>query len=144
MGKKFLTDKLHIPGIHTYDVYRANGGYKSVEKALNDMTPDTLVDEVKKSGKTYKAFKFPFLANGRSLAAGNKEGFVKLISDEKNHLIGAHIIATHASEMIAELVMAMEFGASIEDLALTIHAHPTLSEAVKEAALGLSTGTLNL
>lgn len=101
-------------------------------------------EELKKAGTPYKVFKFPFLANGRSLASGNKEGFVKLISDkETNQLLGAHLIGPHVSELVAEIVLAMEFGSTADDIALTIHAHPTLSEATREAALGLSTGVIH-
>jgi len=92
-----------------------------------------------------KAYKFPFLANGRAIAMGEKDGFVKLIADKKSdRLLGAHVIGPRASDLIAELVIAMEFSASAEDIARSFHAHPTLAEAVKEAALGLGTGTLHL
>ena len=82
--------------------------------------------------------KFQFRANGRALASDSAEGFVKLVADAKtDRLLGAHIIAPAASELIAEAVSVMEFGGSAEDLARTVHAHPTLSEAVKEAALAV-------
>lgn len=102
-------------------------------------------DEAKAQNIHYKVFKYPFMANGRSLALGNKDGFVKLLSDsETNQIIGAHLIGPHVSELIAEIVVAMEFGSTAEDLGLIIHAHPTLSEALREAALGLSTGAIHL
>lgn len=102
-------------------------------------------EELKEKNVDYKTYKFPFMANGRSLSLGEKEGFVKLIADKKtDRLLGAHIIAARASDLIAELVLAMEYSASSEDIARTIHAHPTLSEAVKEAALGLGTGAIHL
>ncbi len=114
--------------------------YTSPEAASVGLTEE----ELKKEGASYKVFKFPFLANGRSLAAGNKEGFVKLISSTKtNQLLGAHLIGPHVSELISEIVLAMEFGSTADDIALTIHAHPTLSEATREAALGLSTGVIH-
>ena len=79
---------------------------------------------------------FPFLANGRSLAMGSNKGMVKVLSDaETDHILGVHIFGPNASELIAEAVVAMEFSASAEDLARTIHAHPTLSEALHEAAM---------
>lgn len=102
-------------------------------------------EQAKERGIDYKVSKFPFLANGRALGMGEKDGFVKLIADKKNdRLIGAHIIGPRASDMIAELVVAMEFSASAEDIARTVHAHPTLPEAVKEAALGLGEGMIHL
>jgi len=79
---------------------------------------------------------FPFLANGRSLAMGSNKGMVKVLSDaETDHILGVHIFGPNASELIAEAVVAMEFSASAEDLARTIHAHPTLSETLHEAAM---------
>jgi dihydrolipoyl dehydrogenase len=93
----------------------------------------------------YKAFKFPFLASGRAIAMGEKDGFVKLIADKKtDRILGAHILGPRASDLIAELVLGMEFGTSAEDIARSFHAHPTLAEAVKEAALGLGTGTIHI
>ena len=86
----------------------------------------------------YKIGKFPFLANSRAKAIDESEGFVKILSDEKtDKVLGAHIIGNYAGEMIAEVAIAMEFGASSEDIARTCHAHPTFSEALKEAALSV-------
>ena len=86
----------------------------------------------------YKIGKFPFIANSRAKAIDESEGFVKILSDEKtDKVLGAHIIGNHAGEMIAEIAIAMEFGASSEDIARTCHAHPTFSEALKEAALSV-------
>ncbi len=86
----------------------------------------------------YKVGKFPFMANSRAKAIDESEGFVKILSDEKtDKVLGAHIIGNHAGEMIAEIAIAMEFGASSEDIARTCHAHPTFSEALKEAALSV-------
>ncbi|MBI2338809.1 MAG: dihydrolipoyl dehydrogenase [Deltaproteobacteria bacterium] len=102
-------------------------------------------EECKKQGIAHKAFKYPFLANGRALSMGYKEGFVKLIADSTtDRLLGAHIIGPRASDMIAELVLGMAFEATAQDIAMTVHAHPTLSEAVKEAALGLGEGAIHL
>ena len=95
-------------------------------------------EELKKDGVAYKVGKFPFSANGRARAMGCVDGFVKLLSDkETDKLLGAHIIGPDAGALIAECVTALEFGASAEDVARTCHAHPTLSEAVKEAALAV-------
>ena len=86
----------------------------------------------------YKIGKFPFIANSRAKTIDESEGFVKILSDEKtDKVLGAHIIGNHAGEMIAEIAIAMEFGASSEDIARTCHAHPTFSEALKEAALSV-------
>jgi len=101
--------------------------------------------ELKKSGVDFKEGVFPFLANGRARAMGDMAGMVKVISDAKDDtILGVHIIGPNASEMIAEGVLAMEFSASSEDLARTIHAHPTLSEAVHEAALGVEKRSLHI
>jgi len=86
----------------------------------------------------YKVGSFPFAANGRAHSLEDTEGSVKVIAEEgSDRILGVHIIGGRASEMIAEAVVAMEFAASAEDLARTIHAHPTLPEAVKEAALAV-------
>ena len=82
--------------------------------------------------------KFAFTANGRAIANDTTEGFAKIIADAKtDQVLGAHIVASNASELIAETVLLMEYSGSSEDLARTIHAHPTMSEAVKEAALAV-------
>lgn len=114
--------------------------YTSPEVASVGITEE----EAQRGNIDYKKFKFPFLANGRALAMGEREGFVKLIADRKtDRLLGAHIIGPRASDMIAEMTLAIEFSASAEDIARTCHAHPTLTEAIKEAALGLGTGPLH-
>jgi dihydrolipoamide dehydrogenase len=93
-------------------------------------------DELKAQGAEYKVGKFPFLANSRGRATGQTQGFVKILADKKtDKVLGVHIIGADAGTMIAEAVIAMEFGASAEDIARTCHAHPTLNEAIKEAAL---------
>ena len=92
--------------------------------------------EAKDAGFETKTGRFPLTANGRARGMGDTEGFVKVIGDVKtDKLLGVHILASHASDMIGEAVMCMEFGASVEDLARAFHAHPTLLEAVKEAAM---------
>lgn len=93
-------------------------------------------EDLKAQGRKYKAGKFPFLANSRAKAIEDAEGLVKILADaETDEILGAHIMGPSAGENIAELVLAMEYGASSEDVARTCHAHPTMSEAVKEAAL---------
>ena len=94
--------------------------------------------EVKESGRAYKVGKFPFSANGRARTLGDTSGFVKLIADaETDELLGAHILGPMASELVPEVVLAFEYRGSSEDLGITVHAHPTLAETVKEAALGV-------
>jgi dihydrolipoamide dehydrogenase len=93
-------------------------------------------DDLKQANVSYNVGKFPFSANSRARATGNTDGFVKVLADaETDRLLGVHIIGEDAGTMIAEAALAIEFGASSEDLARTCHAHPTLEEAVKEAAL---------
>jgi dihydrolipoamide dehydrogenase len=95
-------------------------------------------EELKAAGIAYRVGKFPFTANGRARALGDTNGFVKLLADkETDRLLGAHVIGPDAGTLIAELTTAMEFGASAEDVARTCHAHPTLSEAVREAAFAV-------
>ena len=95
-------------------------------------------EELKKNSIKYKVGKFPFIANSRAKAVDKPEGFVKILADDKtDKVLGVHIIGPHAGEMIAEMSVAMEFGASSEDIARTCHAHPTFSEAIKEAALSV-------
>jgi len=95
-------------------------------------------EQLKELNKKYKVGKFPFMANSRAKAIDEPEGFVKILADEKtDKVLGVHMIGPHAGEMIAEMAVAMEFGASSEDIARTCHAHPTFSEAVKEAALSV-------
>ena len=95
-------------------------------------------EQLKELKINYKIGKFSFMANSRAKAIDDTEGFVKILADEKtDQVLGAHLIGPHAGELIAEIGIAMEFGASSEDIARTCHAHPTFSEAVKEAALSV-------
>ncbi len=95
-------------------------------------------EELKAEGVAYKAGKFPFAANSRGRATGNSDGFVKILADaDDDRILGAHIIGPDAGTMIAELGLAIEFDATAEDVARTCHAHPTLNEAVREAALAV-------
>ena len=100
--------------------------------------------QLKLDGVAYKAGSFPFLANGRARALGDTTGFVKFLADAKtDEILGVHIVGPMASELISEAVVAMEFKASAEDIARICHAHPSLSEATKEAALAVDKRTLN-
>ena len=95
-------------------------------------------EQLKKSKTEYKVGKFPFMANGRALTTSESEGFVKILADKKTDaILGAHIIGHDAGQLVAEIVTAIEFGGSAEDIARICHAHPTTSEAVKEAALNV-------
>jgi dihydrolipoamide dehydrogenase len=100
--------------------------------------------QLKAAGVEYRVGTFPFTANGRARAMGETTGFVKMVSDAKtDRILGVHMIGPYASELIAEAVVAMEFGASSEDIARIVHAHPTLSEATREAALAVLGRSLN-
>ena len=95
-------------------------------------------EQLKDLNTKYKIGKFPFMANSRAKTINEPQGFVKILADEKtDKVLGTHIIGPNAGEMIAEIAIAMEFGASSEDIARTCHAHPTFSEAIKEAALSV-------
>ena len=108
--------------------------YTSPEVATVGKTEEQLKEE----NKIYKIGKFPFLANSRAKVNNETEGFVKILADSKtDKVLGVHIIGPHCGDMIAEMALAMEFGASAEDIARTCHAHPTHTEAIKEAALAV-------
>jgi dihydrolipoamide dehydrogenase len=100
---------------------------------------------LKRDGVAYSVGKFPFTANGRARAMGSTDGFVKILADKTtDRILGAHIIGPDAGTLIAEIATAMEFGASAEDVARICHAHPSLSEAVKEAALAVEGRALHI
>ncbi len=108
--------------------------YTSPEVAFVGKTEEQL----KSNNNNFKVGKFPFMANSRAKAINEPDGFVKILADvTTDKVLGVHIIGPHAGEMIAEMALAMEFGASSEDIARTCHAHPTFSEAIKEAALSV-------
>ncbi len=101
-------------------------------------------EQLKAEGRAYKVGKFPFMGNARAKAVFQAEGFVKIITDAAtDRILGAHIIGPQAGDLIHEVCVAMEFGASAQDLALTCHAHPTWSEAVREAALACGDGAIH-
>ena len=114
--------------------------YTTPEVATVGQTEENLSEKKIK----YKVGKFSFMANSRAKAINEAEGFVKILADEKtDKVLGVHLIGPHAGELIAEMAVAMEFGASSEDIARTCHAHPTFSEAVKEAALSVDNRTIH-
>ena len=146
-----LAHKAEDEGIAVAEIIAGQAGHVNynIIPAVIYTTP-----EVASVGKTeqqlikekinYKTGKFPFMANSRAKAINESDGFVKILVDQKtDKVLGAHIIGPHAGEMIAELAVAMEFGASSEDIARTCHAHPTFSEAIKEAALAVDKRTIH-
>jgi len=131
-----------IAGKHGHVNYNVIPGviYTSPEVANVGVTEE----ELKQQGIDYKSGKFMFMGNGRAKANFAAEGFVKLLANaETDRLLGAHIIGPSAGDLIHEICVAMEFGASVEDLALTCHAHPTYSEAIREAALACGLGAIH-
>jgi dihydrolipoamide dehydrogenase len=101
-------------------------------------------EQLKAEGRAYKAGRFPFMGNGRAKAVFQGEGFVKLLADaQTDRILGAHLIGPMAGDLVHEVAVAMEFGAAAEDLARTCHAHPTFSEAVREAALACGDGAIH-
>ncbi len=102
-------------------------------------------EELKAAGIAYKTGKFPFSANARAKTIAEKDGFAKILADAKtDRILGCHIIGPEAGNMIMEIALAMEFGASAEDVARTCHAHPTLPEAVRQAALAVDSRVMQM
>jgi dihydrolipoyl dehydrogenase len=123
-----------------YDVIR-NVVYTYPEIASVGKTEE----ELKEAGIAYNVGKFPFTANGRAKANLQTDGFVKILADAKtDRVLGVHIVGADAGNMIAEAAVAMEFGAASEDIARTCHAHPTFTEAVKEAALAVEKRAIHM
>lgn len=133
----------HIAGQHGHVNYSVIPGviYTHPEVANVGETEETL----KAAGRAYKVGKFSFMGNARAKANFAGDGFVKLLADEKtDRILGCHIIGPAAGDLIHEVCVAMEFGASAQDLAMTCHAHPTYSEAVREAALACGDGAIHM
>jgi dihydrolipoamide dehydrogenase len=145
IGGKLLAHKAEEEGVVAAEVIAgkpARMHYRSIPSVVYTWPEVASVglteDEVKQSGREYRSGKFPFSANGRARTMGESAGFVKLIADAKTDaLLGAHLVGPNVSELVAEVVMAFEFDGSSEDIGITVHAHPTLAETVKEAALGV-------
>ncbi len=145
VGGKLLAHKAEEEGVVAAEViagHPARMDYKSMPSVVYTWPEIATVGlaehEVKESGREYRTGKFPFSANARARTIAEKDGFVKFIADAKtDELLGAHIIGANASDLIQEIVLAFEYRGSSEDLGITVHSHPTLSEAVKEAALGV-------
>ncbi len=145
VGGKLLAHKAEEEGVIAVEViagHKVHMDYKSIPSVVYTWPEIATVGlaehEVKSSGRKYKTGKFPFSANGRARTSGDTTGFVKFIADaDTDELLGAHMIGPNVSEMIQEAVLAFEYRGSSEDIGITVHSHPTLSEAVKEAALGV-------
>jgi dihydrolipoamide dehydrogenase len=140
-----LAHKAEDEGVAAAEVIAGQAGHVNYEVIPNVVYTHPEIasvgkteEELKAEGVAYKVGKFPFTANGRAKVNKTTDGFVKILADAAtDRILGVHIIAAQASEMIAEATVVMEFGGSAEDLARTCHAHPTLTEAVKEAALAV-------
>lgn len=129
-GQKGHVNRLLIPSVIYTDPEAASVGYTE--------------EELKAQNREYTVGKFPFSANPRAKSRGAKEGFFKILADRKtDEILGAHSVGPEAGELVHEVCVAMEFGAAAEDLARTCHAHPTLSEAVREAALSAGNGAIH-
>ncbi|MGH7652826.1 MAG: dihydrolipoyl dehydrogenase [Gemmatimonadaceae bacterium] len=145
VGGKLLAHKAEEEGVIATEViagHKVHMDYKSMPSVVYTWPEIATVGlaehEVKASGRKYKVGKFPFSANGRARTAAETTGFIKFIADaDSDELLGAHMIGANVSEMIEEAVLAFEFRGSSEDIGITVHPHPTLSEAIKEAALGV-------
>jgi len=138
-----LAHKAEEEGIAVIEQIAGLGGHVNYEAIPNVIythpevaTVGKTEEELKAAGIEYKVGKFPFMANSRARANADTDGLVKFLADKTtDRVLGIHIIASNAGEMIAEGVLAMEYGASAEDIGRTCHAHPTMSEAFKEAAM---------
>jgi dihydrolipoamide dehydrogenase len=145
VGGKLLAHKAEEEGVIATEViagHKVHMDYKSMPSVVYTWPEIATVGlaehEVQASGRKYKTGRFPFSANGRARTAGDTTGFVKFIADaETDELLGAHMIGPNVSELIQEAVLAFEYRGSSEDIGITVHSHPTLSETVKEAALGV-------
>lgn len=130
-GQNAEVDYIKVPGVM----------YTWPEAAMVGYTEETL----QRYEMEYRTGKFPFTANARARANGDTDGFVKILADKKtDRVLGVHIVGPDAGTLIHEAVLAMEFGGSAEDIARTVHAHPTLAEAMKEAALGVDDQAIHL
>jgi dihydrolipoamide dehydrogenase len=145
VGGKLLAHKAEEEGVVAAEViagHHTHMDHKSMPSVVYTWPEIATVGlaehEVKAAGREYKVGKFPFSANGRARTMGESSGLVKFIADAKtDELLGVHIIGPNVSEMIGEVVLAFEYRGSSEDIGITVHSHPTLSEAVKEAALAV-------
>lgn len=146
IGGRMLAHKAEEEGVAAVENIAGKHGHVNYDAVANVVytwpeiaSVGVTEEEAKAAGREYKVGKFPFSANGRARAMDETDGMVKVIADAKtDRLLGLHILGPRASDLIAEAALAMEFHSSAEDIARTVHAHPTLPEAVKEAALGVA------
>ena len=147
-----LAHKAEEEGVAAVEIMAGQAGHVNYQAIPNIIytwpelaTVGATEEELKQKGVAYKAGTFPFLANGRALTMDEKEGMVKILADAKtDRVLGVHIFGARASDMIAEAVTVIEYGGSAEDIARTCHAHPTLSESMKEAAMGVDGRRIHL
>ena len=147
-----LAHKAEDEGIAAAEILAGRAGHVNYDVIPSIVYTDPEVaavgkteDELKEAGAAYAVGKFPFTANGRAKANGTTDGFVKVLADAAtDRVLGVHIVGPQAGDLIAEAAMAMEFGGSSEDIARTCHAHPTLAEAVKEAALAVEKRAIHM
>jgi dihydrolipoamide dehydrogenase len=145
IGGRMLAHKAEEEGVAAVENMAGKPGHVMYEAVANVVytwpeiaSVGMSEEEAREGGREVKIGKFPFSANGRARAMGETDGLVKIIADAKtDRMLGAHILGPRASDLIAELALAMEFHSSAEDIARSVHAHPTLPEAIKEAALGV-------
>jgi dihydrolipoamide dehydrogenase len=147
-----LAHKAEDDGVAVAEILAGQAGHVNYDAIPNVVytapeiaTVGKTEEELKAAGIAYKAGKFPFTANGRAKVNHQTDGFVKILADAKtDRVLGVHIVGADAGNMIAEAALAMEFGAAAEDIARTSHAHPTLSEAVKEAAMAVDQRAISM
>jgi dihydrolipoamide dehydrogenase len=146
IGGRMLAHKAEEEGVATVENIAGKHGHVNYDAVANVVytwpeiaSVGASEEELKQRGQEYRVGKFPWAANGRAKAMGEADGFVKILAHpETDRLLGVHILGPRASDLIAECALAMEFEGSAEDIARSVHAHPTLPEAVKEAAMGVA------
>ena len=152
VGGKLLAHKAEEEGVVASEViagHKVHMDYKSMPAVVYThpeiATCGLAEHEVKAAGRAYKTGKFPFSANGRARTMAETQGFVKFVADaETEEILGCHIVGVDAADLLQEVVLAMEFRGSSDDIGITVHPHPTLAEAVKEAALGVSGRSIHI
>ena len=152
VGGKLLAHKAEEEGVIAVEViagHKVHMDYKSMPAIVYThpeiATCGLAEHEVKASGRAYKTGKFPMSANGRARTMAETQGFVKFVSDaETEEILGCHIVSVDAADLLQEVVLAMEFRGTSDDIGITVHPHPTLSESVKEAALGVSGRSIHI
>ncbi|HEX2187262.1 MAG TPA: FAD-dependent oxidoreductase, partial [Longimicrobiaceae bacterium] len=145
IGGRMLAHKAEEEGVAAVEFAAGKHGHVNYDAVANVVytwpeiaSVGATEEELKERGVEYRAGKFPWAANGRAKAMAEADGFVKVLADAKtDRVLGVHILGPRASDLIAEAALALEFEGSAEDIARSVHAHPTLPEAVKEAALAV-------